>query len=103
MSSKLPDSGTRPPPSGTVTGAPQRTTPRQMTRSAPGSRPACAAAARTTSMPSRIRDRSARLEVIHPSASLPTRCSARGTVPPSSTGGPGRCTGSGAARPAGTV
>ena len=73
-----------------------------MIRIESGSRPASAAADRTTLIPSLIRDRSVRLEVTQPSASRPARSRAGRAIPPSRIGGPGRCTGSGANQPAGT-
>ena len=83
--------------------APASTTPRQMMRTASGSRPAAAAASEITPTASLILVRSARLEVIQPSAIRPARSMAGRDMPPSSTGGPGRCTGLGSCRPAGIV
>jgi hypothetical protein len=53
-------------------------------------------------MSSSMRDRSVPLRLTQPAASRPARRSAAGTDPPSNTGGPGRCTGAGSIRPAGT-
>jgi hypothetical protein len=72
-------------------------------RTASGSRPAACAASRITATASEILDRSARLEVIQPSAIRPARSTAGRDMPPSSTGGPGRWTGRGSCRPAGIV
>ena len=51
----------------------KQTTPRQTIRIWSGSRPVSAAAVRTTLMSSLMRDRSARLDVIQPSAIRPAR------------------------------
>ena len=78
-----------------------------MIRTASGSRPTADAASRITATASEILERSARLDVIQPSAIRPARSMAGRDIPPSSTGGPAPinclCTGRGSCRPAGIV
>ena len=90
--SRVPWSGRRRPPGSSST---RSTTPRTTIRTASGSRPASRAPSRTVSTHVPIRVRSCRLLPIQPCASRPARRRAGAAVPPSSTGGCGRCTGAG--------